>query len=216
MLAKPSGCNLCPLRDKGQGFVPDLIAKDEEYRFIGEAPGKNEIIKGEPFIGKAGHVLKNWLLRAVPQLRLAWEQKRISLANTLRCLPPEVQGRAYPRGAEKEQAEAHCRQYDNFGKAHTVVLFGEFPQRCWFRTELEAEDASDRRLGHDVKGVAGRIGRIYEKDGRKWVFAPHPAWILRQPAIVEHGQQALKIAAGVDKLAEVDYVEWGVVMREIA
>lgn len=209
MIKKPEGCVGCPLAEKGKGFCPDRLAKAPKYMLVGEAPGKNEIEKGEPFIGKAGYVLEQWLLRAVPLLKIAKERGEVSYMNTLRCLPPEVQGRPYPRGEEKDLAEAHCRQYDQIPESVKVmVLFGESPQRCWFSKELEAEDASARRLGHDVKGVMGRIGRVYERDGKRWIFAPHPAFILRQPALVEHGQQALRIATGVDREIETDYVDW--------
>jgi len=216
MLQKPDGCKDCPLKDKGKGFVPDIIQPNAEYVFIGEAPGKHEITEGKPFVGQAGYVLKEWLLKAVSPLRLKYEQNRISIGNTLRCLPPEIQGRAYPRGAERISAERCCRQYDNLGSAHTIILFGESAQRCWFGPELEAEDLTDRRLGHDIKGVMGRIGRVYVKEGRRYVFAPHPAWILRQPSLVEHGQQALKIAAEVDKTLDITYTNWDSCLRELA
>lgn len=183
---------------------------------LGEAPGKNEIIKGEPFVGKAGFVLDNWLIRAVPTIQLAKERGEIMYANTLRCLPPEVQGRPYPKGQERIDAESHCRRYDDFpNTVHTVVLFGESPQRCFFKEELDAEDASDRRLGRSVKGVMGRIGREYEKDGKRWIFAPHPAFILRQPALVQHGQEALKIASGDQQAVEPKYYKWDVALEEL-
>jgi len=207
---KPAGCATCPLLEKGIGFVPDALVPRPDYVFVGEAPGKQEVDQGKPFVGRAGWVLRSWLIRAVPAIQLALERGKVTIANTLRCLPPEIHGRAYPRGEEKEQAESCCRQYDDFGGAHTIVLFGESSQRYWFKNELAAEDASDKRLGRDVKGVMGRIGREYQKDGRRWIFAPHPAWILRQPALVEHGQQALSIAAGVDKLVDVAYLPWSV------
>ena len=215
-MQKPDGCLGCPLHEKGQGFVPDQIAPNADYLFIGEAPGKQEIEQSKPFVGKAGHVLKHWLIWAVSPLRLAYEKHKISIANTLRCLPPEVMGRAYPRGEEKTQAEAHCRQYDDFGDANTVVLFGESAQRYHFQQELAAEDASDRRLAHEVKGVLGRVGREYIRDGKRWIFAPHPAWILRQPALVEHGQAALRIAANTERLVDVEYLPWDAAIRELS
>ena len=215
MLRKPINCDGCPLQQKGLGFVPDQRVNDPEYIFIGEAPGKNEVQQGKPFVGQAGHVLKAWLMKAVPEVQIASERNKITLMNTLRCLPPEIHGRPYPKGEEKDAAERQCRQYDNFGNAKTVVLFGESSQRCWFGEELEAEDASDRRIGRDVKGVMGRIGRVYEKLDRRWVLAPHPAWILRQPALVEHGQQSLRIAANTERVAEVDYVKWEQCMTEL-
>lgn len=209
MLSKPEGCNGCSMHDKGQGFCPDKVGPKAKYLFIGEAPGKNEIIRGEPFVGKAGFALHSWLIHAVPQLKIAVERGEVTFANTLRCLPPEIQGRPYPKGQEKLDAESHCRVYDNFTEAiHTVVLFGESPQRAWFKETLEAEDLTDRKLGRDAKGVAGRMGRVYNRDGKRWVFAPHPAWILRQPSLVEHGQGCLRIAAATDKEVIVDYIKW--------
>lgn len=210
MLQKPEGCNGCPLRDKSKGFCPDKPAKRKaKYLFVGEAPGKNEVQQAEPFVGKAGFVLKNWLIRAVGHLQLAEEKGEIMYANTLRCLPPEIQGRPYPKGEEKDLAEAHCRQYDQFPESiETIVLFGDSPQRCWFGEELDAEDAAARRLGRDAPGVMGRVGREYQRDGKRWVFAPHPAFILRQPALVQHGQNSLKIAANTDKLMEPEYLKW--------
>jgi uracil-DNA glycosylase len=217
MLAKPDSCAGCPLKDKGKGFCRDKPAKRKaKYLFIGEAPGKNEVEAGEPFVGKAGFVLKNWLIRAVGDLQLAEEKGEIHYANTLRCLPPEIQGRPYPKGEEKTLAEAHCRQYDSFPDSiETVVLFGDSPQRCWFGSELDAEDQAARRLGRDAPGVMGRVGRELERDGKRWVFAPHPAFILRQPALVQHGQNSLKIAANTEKRVEPDYLKWEQAIEEL-
>jgi uracil-DNA glycosylase family 4 len=216
MISRPDSCKGCPLHETSvPGFVPDTIAEHAEYVYFGEAPGKDEITQGKPFVGRAGFVLKNWLTKAVPTLQIALEKGRVTIANTLRCLPPEHQGRAYPRGEEKEVAERTCRQYDNLGAAHTIILFGEHSQRYWFREELLAEDTVDRALGRDIKGVLGRIGRVYNKNNRRFVFAPHPAWVLRQPSLVEHGQAALKIAANTETTAEVDYIGWDAAIKEM-
>lgn len=216
MLTKPTSCSGCPMAEVGKGFCPDRHAPKAKYMLVGEAPGKNEIAKGEPFVGSAGFVLDFWLIKAVSLLQLAKERGEVSYMNTLRCLPPEIQGRAYPKGQDRIQAEEHCRQYDKIpDSVHTVVLLGESPQRRWFRDELEAEDAQDRALGHEAKGVMGRTGRVYEREGRRYVFAPHPAYILRQPALVTHGQRALEIATGVDKVVEPEYHTWMSAMGEL-
>ena len=215
-MQKPNSCSGCPLFEKGKGFVPDAIAPHPDYVLCGEAPGKTEVAESKPFIGQAGHVLKNWLIHAVPELKVAMERGKVTLANTLRCLPPEIQGRPYPRGEEKDRAEAQCRAYDDYGEAHTVVLFGESPQRKWFGKELAEEDAASKRLGRDAKGVMGRIGRVIERDGRRWVFAPHPAYILRQPALVQHGQEALRIAVNKERVVQVDYQPWEQALREVS
>jgi uracil-DNA glycosylase family 4 len=216
MINKPAGCATCPLREKGKGFVPDEIVPNAEFVLYGEAPGKSEVASGKPFQGQAGFVLKEWLMRAVPQLQLAKEKKKVSYMNVLRCLPPEIQGRPYPKGQEKVDAEACCSQYRDNRMAPTIVLCGESPQRAFFGPELEAEDLIDRQLGREAKGVMGRVGRVYEKDGKRWVFAPHPAYILRQPALVAHGQEALRIAANTERVVEPDYVHWESAMGELA
>ena len=212
---QPLSCEGCPLYKVGKGFVPDQIVEHEDYCFFGEAPGSTEIVEGTPFVGQAGFVLKNWMIRQVPLLQMALEKGRVSFRNILHCLPPEVQGRPYPKGETRRQAEAHCRQYHSEIKAPVIVLCGEVPQRFFFGPELEAEDQTDKRLGHELKGVMGRIGRVYERDGKRWVFAPHPAYILRQPALVRHGQEALKIGVGLDKVLEPAYVPWDMALGVI-
>src|SRR5678816_1980955 len=109
-LVKPSGCAGCPLASSGEGYCPDLLVSNPEYTIYGEAPGSTEINLGRPFEGKAGFVLKNWLIRAVPGLQIALERKRVSFRNILHCLPPTKSGRPYPTGPLKVEAEAHCAQ----------------------------------------------------------------------------------------------------------
>lgn len=215
MLDKPEPiCSGCPLFRKGKGFVPDQVVPEPTYTLYGEAPGKIEIVVGKPFQGKAGFVLKNWILRAVPKAQLALERNKITFRNVLRCLPPELRGRAYPTGEEKIQAETCCSQHAQGEDGETIVLFGESPQRFFFGKELEAEDLVDHKLGHQVKGVLGRVGRVYERDGRRYVFAPHPAFVLRQPALVTHGQAALRIAVQESKELTIDYMNWEAAIAE--
>lgn len=217
MKASKQCCSDCPLRDCGaRGFVPDDIPAKAEIIFRGEAPGKTEVETGKPFTGQAGFVLRSWLIRAVPSLQMALEKGKVGFSNNLKCLPPEMNGRSYPTGDLKRAAEAHCAQFTNWpDTVHTVILCGEHPQRYYFGEVLEQEDAVDRSLGRGAKGVLGRVGRVYEKDGKRWVFCLHPAFILRQPALVGQGQEALKIAAGTDKTLEPKIVRWDEALREI-
>lgn len=213
---KPVDCDGCPIKDISSGYCPDKIAKKAKYVFIGETPDKAEITSGEPFTGKSGFVLKNWLIRAVSEMQLAAERNEITYANTLRCLPPEYKGKAYPKGKDKVLAEAYCRKYDQFpDSVHTVVLFGDAPQRVWFPDELDAEDAAAHRLGRDAPGVMGRVGREYFKHNKRWVLAPHPSAILKQPALAQHGQMSIKIAANTDKNTEPDYLKWEHALNEL-
>ena len=218
MQASKTCCDSCPLKSCGaRGFVPDDIPAGAHYIIRGEAPGKADVEQGKPFQGQAGFVLKNWLIRAVPQLQVSLEKKKVGFSNVLKCLPAVVSGKPYPTGETRRQAEEHCVQFTSFpDTAHTIILCGEAPQRYHFGPELDKEDATDRSLGRDAKGVMGRVGRVYERDGKRWVFAPHPEFILKQPALVQQGQEALKIAVGVDKLVEPTMLKWGEAVAEIA
>lgn len=217
MIKKPATCEGCPLYTKGKDFVPDKVAKKPRIVAWGEAPGKQEVEQGEPFVGPAGFVLKSWLMKAVPEFQVALERGEVTFANTLRCLPPvNAQGRPYPTGEEKQAAEAHCRQYDPpMEGVHTVVLFGESPQRAFFGHELSIEDATDRQLKHDMKGVSGRVGRMYERSGVRYIFNLHPSAILKQPAMVTHGQMALRIAVGTEKELVPEYKLWEQALGEM-
>ena len=200
----------------GQGFCPDHLVDHAEYTIYGEAPGSTEVALGKPFQGKAGFVLKQWLMHNVTQLKIAEEKGLISYRNVLHCLPPMKTGRPYPTGKDQKEAEAYCAQYRSpETDAPVVLLCGEHAQRLFFKAELEAEDASDKRIGHETKGVMGRIGRVYEREGRRYIFCPHPAYILRQPALITHGQRAFEIAVGSDQVLEPSYLPWGMALEQL-
>ena len=229
MLPKPPACSSCALVNIGKGYCPDKEVASPLYVFIGEAPGKNELVKGEPFVGDAGYVLHNWGIVAVPEIRLAWEAGRIWLGNTIRCLYPKakVTDRPYPTGTEQDSAEECCGQYDGWAvpsrpsdkscpeppntqqqAIKAVVLFGEVPQRLWFGAELEDEDDTDRRAGRRPKGVLRRVGRVRVRYGWRFVFAPHPAWVMREPSLYEHLEKALTIASGREASQPIQHVPW--------
>lgn len=215
MNSKPSTCVGCPIYDTGKGFVPDEVVPKAELVFVSDAPDKAEIHQGKLGVGSGGFVLKAWGLRVVPTLQLLHEKKKVAFCNVLKCLPPEQQGKNYPSGDTKARAEAHCAQYMDLGKPKTVVLLGAEAQRRFFPKELADEDAVSRALGHDVKGVLGRVGRVYERDGVRYVFSIHPSSALKQPAFVSHLQEALKIAAGQERMVETDVMVWEKALMEL-
>ena len=205
MSDQPESCVGCPCLATGHGFVPDDVHPGAKFEIRGERPWKSELAAGKPFQGDAGFVLKSWGLAAVPGLRVALERGQVDLTNTLRCLPASLDPKhTYPRKrADRDASESHCRQYAS-SAAPVVILAGEHAQRAEFGAELDAEDAVDKSLGHDLKGVLGRIGREYVKDGRRYVLAPHPSAVLRSPYLVEHLQASLRIASDVKQAPTIE------------
>src|SRR5579864_6275257 len=156
MSGQPNTCEGCSCLATGHGFVPDDVHPGAKFEIRGERPWKSELAAGKPFQGDAGFVLKQWGLAAVPGLRVALERGQVDLTNTLRCLPASLDPKhTYPRKrADRDAAESHCRQYAS-SASPVVILAGEHAQRAEFGAELDAEDAVDKSLGHDLKGVLG-------------------------------------------------------------
>lgn len=78
-----AGCQRCRLHKTRTHTVPGEGSADAKIMFIGEAPGRNEDLKGKPFVGRAGDVFDQ-LLQSVGLTR-----DEIYLCNILKCRPPE-------------------------------------------------------------------------------------------------------------------------------
>lgn len=77
------GCTRCRLSEGRTQAVPGVGPPDAEIMFIGEAPGRDEDIQGEPFVGPAGQAL-TVLLRNNGIAR-----EDVYITNICKCRPPE-------------------------------------------------------------------------------------------------------------------------------
>ncbi len=91
-------CTKCRLSKKRTQVVPGVGPCSSRVVFIGEGPGKDEDIRGEPFVGRAGKVLDEALERA------GVDRSRVFITNLVKCRPP---GNRRPR---KDEIRA-CRVY---------------------------------------------------------------------------------------------------------
>lgn len=80
---KISKCTRCALHETRTNTVPGEGSEDARIMFVGEAPGRNEDLKGRPFVGRAGDVFDK-LLASVELTR-----DDIYLCNILKCRPPK-------------------------------------------------------------------------------------------------------------------------------
>ena len=78
-----SVCTKCPLHQSRTNTVFGVGNPDSDVVFVGEAPGRDEDLKGEPFVGRAGQLL-NKILEAI-----GFQREDIYIANILKCRPPE-------------------------------------------------------------------------------------------------------------------------------
>ena len=78
-------CQKCALADKRTNVVFGVGPRDAEVMFIGEGPGENEDLQGEPFVGRGGKLLDDML-----ELIDLDRHKNVYIANIVKCRPPPV------------------------------------------------------------------------------------------------------------------------------
>ncbi len=94
--------------------------------FIGEAPGKNEDLQGEPFVGAAGQLLDELLAG------IGIERGEVYIANVLKCRPPNNRD---PRPDEIESCKGYLREQIRMISPRVVVTLGNFATKLLLRTE---------------------------------------------------------------------------------
>jgi uracil-DNA glycosylase family 4 len=159
-VAECTACGLCHGRKNTVFGVGDSKAK---WLFIGEGPGRNEDIQGEPFVGPAGRLLDNILL--------AMGLKRgenAYIANIVKCRPTDGTGRDRPPSAEEVAA---ClpylqRQIELIQPTILVAL---------------GKTAALSLLGLDTMTPVSKLrGSVHHYADRPLVVTYHPAYLLRQ------------------------------------
>lgn len=148
-------CGLCATR---HNVVFGVGNPKTDVLFIGEGPGENEDLKGEPFVGRGGQLLDK-MLSVVDLSR----DKNIYIANMVKCRPPQN------RDPEEEEVAA-CRQWlqkqIEFIDPKIIVCLGRV--------------AAIRFIDPNFK-VTKEHGQFFEKDGRLVMGTMHPAALLRNP-----------------------------------
>ncbi len=92
---------------------------------IGEAPGKNEDLRGEPFVGAAGRFLDELLQHA------GLTREEVYIANVLKCRPP---GNRDPQAVEVETCTPFLREQIRLVNPEILVTLGNFATRFVLKT----------------------------------------------------------------------------------
>jgi DNA polymerase len=151
-------CHKCPLGDTRTNFVFGVGNPDAQIMFIGEAPGHDEDMKGEPFVGRAGQLL-NKVLAA-----LELKREDVYIANILKCRPPNN------RDPEPEEA-ATCEPY----LIHQIKLIQPKIICCLGRIAAQRLLQTNMTLGQ-------MRDRWFDYHGTLLMVTYHPAAVLRSPS----------------------------------
>ena len=125
--AQVAQCRLCPLHEGRTQTVFGVGNPQARVLFVGEAPGKNEDLQGEPFVGAAGQNLN--ALLALAGLR----REDIYIANVLKCRPP---GNRDPRPEEIELCTPYLREQTRTISPEFIVTLGNFATKFILKTEV--------------------------------------------------------------------------------
>ena len=117
-------CSLCEVRSNVVFGVGNPCAK---VMFIGEGPGRNEDLQGEPFVGAAGKFLNELLEDA------GLKREDIFIANVLKCRPPANRN---PQPHEIEACAPYLRAQTKIINPDVIVTLGNFATQFILRTTV--------------------------------------------------------------------------------
>jgi DNA polymerase len=168
-VASCTACGLCASRRQTVFGVGHAQA---DWMIVGEAPGEQEDLAGEPFVGPAGQLLDQ-MLRAVGQSRRAASgegqeddqagdpARRVFIANTLKCRPPRNRN---PEPDEMARCEPFLKRQVALVQPKLILLMGRFA----VKQLLKSDDA-----------IGKLRGRVHRYEGIPVVVTYHPAYLLR-------------------------------------
>jgi uracil-DNA glycosylase family 4 len=151
-------CEKCGLAKTRTNVVYGVGSPTADLMFIGEAPGRDEDLKGEPFVGRAGQLLTD-IIKAMSLTR-----EQVYIANVIKCRPPENRD---PEPDEVEACRPYIRRQIELIQPKVIVTLG--------RIALQA-------LTGKAYGITSIRGQWLEYDGVKLMPTLHPAYLLRTPS----------------------------------
>ena len=161
--AAVAGCEACGLCRSRKNTVFGVGDVQADWMIVGEAPGENEDLQGEPFVGLAGQLLDN-MLRAVGRSRTGAGAQGAYIANVLKCRPPANRN---PQPAEVAQCEPYLARQVALVKPKIILAMGRFAVQSLLKTDEPI----------------GRLrGRVHRYEGVPVIVTYHPAYLLRTPA----------------------------------
>jgi DNA polymerase len=169
------GCTRCRLAETRNTVVFGAGDPDARLMLVGEAPGKNEDLQGEPFVGAAGGLLDE-LMGSIGIRR-----DQAYIANVLKCRPP---GNRDPQPDEIDSCKGYLREQIRMIRPEVVVTLGNFATKLLVPTEV---------------GITRMRGQVIDW----WLDARliptfHPAAALRgRPRVREQMQEDFALAKGV-------------------
>jgi uracil-DNA glycosylase family 4 len=156
--AELGDCTRCKLHGGRTRLVFGVGNPSAELMFVGEGPGADEDLQGEPFVGRAGQLLTK-MIEA-----MGFARSEVYIANVVKCRPP---GNRDPEPDEIAACEPFLKAQIAAVRPRVVVALGRFAVQTLLR---------------DDTPVGKQRGRWREYEGVRLMPTFHPAYLLRNPA----------------------------------
>lgn len=156
---KIANCELCELHLNRTNVVFGVGNPNAKIMFIGEAPGEEEDIQGEPFVGKAGQLLTNIITKG---MRIKRED--VYIANIAKCRPPNNRN---PKPTEALTCLPFLKRQISIVSPQVIVCLGKI---AVFFLLQRPEPISHIR------------GKWFEYMGIPVMATFHPSYLLRNPS----------------------------------
>jgi uracil-DNA glycosylase len=161
--AAVAGCRACSLCEGRTQTVFGVGHPQAHWMIVGEAPGEQEDLRGEPFVGAAGQLLDQ-MLKAVGLTRgEAAPERQVFIANTLKCRPPRNRN---PEPGELAACEPYLQRQITLVQPRLILAMGRF---------------AAQQLLRSTEAIGRLRGRVHRLGETPVVVTYHPAYLLRNP-----------------------------------
>jgi DNA polymerase len=148
-------CKLCAGRTHIVFGVGNPSAK---LMFIGEGPGRDEDLQGEPFVGRAGQLLTDIITKG-----MGLKREDVYIANVVKCRPPENRN---PEPDEVAACEPFLKKQIELIRPEIIVGLGKFAVQTLLQSKMP---------------ITKLRGQWHSYHGIKLMPTFHPAYLLRNP-----------------------------------
>ena len=151
-----ASCTRCRLSATRTNVVFGVGNPDSGLLFVGEGPGRDEDLRGEPFVGRSGKLLDTLIAQ-----ELGLDRAGCYIANVVKCRPPQNRD---PKPDEVESCMPFLAEQIAIIAPRVVVTLGNFATRA---------------LLESSEGISSLRGKSYPFRGGSLIPTYHPSYALR-------------------------------------
>ena len=152
-------CRRCKLWSGRTHLVFGVGNPKAKLMFIGEGPGRDEDLQGQPFVGRAGQLLTDIITKGI-----GLKREDVYIANVVKCRPPENRN---PEPDEVTSCEPFLKKQIDLVRPEIIVALGKFAVQTLLQSKIP---------------ITRLRGNWHTYHGIKLMPTFHPAYLLRNPA----------------------------------